>query len=208
MAGQFVPVKINAEKEGVAATKKYGVQGFPTILFLNASGSVEGKIVGYLDPAPFATQLHTIAEAHRVTPALEARLRAKPDDVEAAAKLAAIYAGRENEARAVALLEQAEKGNPQNPSLAKAYNAVGDHFQLKNDFDRAIGLFRKAEATGKDPYDVNYARISIASCYLSQQKPDQATPELEAILNDPHAPQEIKGDAQKLMDQLKKPSGG
>ena len=40
LTGQFVPVKLNAEKDGKAAKDKYHVQGYPTILFINAAGEV------------------------------------------------------------------------------------------------------------------------------------------------------------------------
>jgi thiol:disulfide interchange protein len=44
-----IPVRVNAEKGGEAVADKYGVRGFPTVLFLSASGDVVRKIEGYVD---------------------------------------------------------------------------------------------------------------------------------------------------------------
>jgi thiol:disulfide interchange protein len=45
----FVPIKINAEKGGRSVAEKYGVEGFPTILFVAADGRVVRKVQGYVD---------------------------------------------------------------------------------------------------------------------------------------------------------------
>ena len=56
LSKEFVCVKVDTDKYGADASK-YGVQGLPTIAFLNADGTVIDKIVGY-SPAPdFATSM-------------------------------------------------------------------------------------------------------------------------------------------------------
>jgi thiol-disulfide isomerase/thioredoxin len=42
-----IPMKLDAEKEGADAAKKYGVKGYPTILFLDKNGSEIGRQVGF-----------------------------------------------------------------------------------------------------------------------------------------------------------------
>lgn len=210
MAGQVVPLKVNAEKnEGPEVAKKYGVRGFPTILFINPAGEVEGKIGGYMPPEPFAQQMKLVADAHRELPALEAKHKADPNNVEAAAKLAAIYATRGQADKANALLEQAEKNDPENRSghLTKPYNAIADMFQEKEQFEKAIPLFEKAAKTGKQPYDVAYARLSIAACYFQWQKPKEAIPALEALLAMPDAPKEFMSQGKQMLEAAKKGGG-
>lgn len=47
---QFINLKVDMEKgEGVELAKKYGVQAFPTLLFMDAEGNVVHKIVGGTD---------------------------------------------------------------------------------------------------------------------------------------------------------------
>src|SRR5262249_15564150 len=131
LAGQVVPLKVNAEKnDGPSIAKKYGVRGFPTILFINASGVVEGRIGGYMPPEGFSGQMQTLTKAHAEFPALEAKYRSSPHDASLAAKMAGIYAGRGSIDKAETALEAAEKGNLSDKgALAKAYNAVADHYQ-------------------------------------------------------------------------------
>lgn len=206
LTGQFVPVKLNAEKDGKSVAGKYGVQGFPTILFINASGVVEGRIGGYMPPAGFSEQLQTISQAHRDFPLLLARYKKDPQDAEAAGRLAAIYAGRGEIRPAEEARANAEKGDPGNTKdyLTKAYNALGDYYQEKQDFGKAIPLFEKAAGTGKTVLDITYARLSIAVCYFAQQKTKEAIPALEAVIAMPNATKEDKAQAQQMLDAAKK----
>jgi thiol:disulfide interchange protein len=50
LSKEFVCAKVDTDKFGQDASK-YGVQGLPTIVFMNADGTVIDKIVGY-NPAP------------------------------------------------------------------------------------------------------------------------------------------------------------
>jgi tetratricopeptide (TPR) repeat protein len=202
LSGQVVPIKLNAEKEGEAVAKKYGVRGFPTILFINSAGQVEGQIGGYMPPEGFSQEMTKYVEAHRDLPKLEARIKSNPGDTEVAAKLASIYAGRKEIERAEKMLAVAA-GNPQSPLLAKAYNAVADHYQLAEKFDKAVPLFEKAIKVGKTPYDVAYGRISIASCYFSQNRPKDAIPALEALVAMPDCPAEFKGQGKQMLQAAK-----
>ena len=208
LTGQFVPVKLDAEKEGKAAAEKYAVRGFPTILFLNASGEVEGKIGGYMPPDPFAAEMKKVKASHAAFPGLLRRSQTNPKDAEAAAKLATLYARRGNTERASALLTRAETVDPKNAGghMTEAYLALGDYYQERRSFDRAIPLFRKAAATGKEPAQKAYAHLSIAVCHLSQNNTEAAVPELEATVALPGVPAEMKDQARKMLDQIRQRS--
>jgi tetratricopeptide (TPR) repeat protein len=195
---------LNAEKEGRAAAQKYKVGGFPTILFLTPTGDVAGKIGGYMPPGPFMEQMQKYVVAYRDLPTLETRLKANPKDAALAAQLASIYAGQGRQKRAeelltVAAADPAKAGN----SLAKAYNAVGDTYQEAEQFEKAIALFTRATKVTKQPYDIAYAHISIAVCYLSQNKPKQAIPALEATIAVPNCPPDLKKQAQQYLTVVK-----
>jgi thiol:disulfide interchange protein len=56
----LVPVKLDAEKDGRRAARRYRVQGYPTIVFLDAGGAEVGRIPGYLPPKPFLEELQDI----------------------------------------------------------------------------------------------------------------------------------------------------
>jgi len=57
---QFVTVRLNAEKDGREAAARFNVEGFPTLIFLNAKGAEVGRIPGYMGPGPFLDELQDI----------------------------------------------------------------------------------------------------------------------------------------------------
>ncbi len=53
-------VRLNAEKDGREAAERFNVDGFPTIVFLDAAGGEVGRIPGYMEPGPFLEELTNI----------------------------------------------------------------------------------------------------------------------------------------------------
>ncbi|MGV3600335.1 MAG: thioredoxin family protein [Dyadobacter fermentans] len=50
--GNFINVKIDMESgEGPALTKKYPIEGYPTLFFINSKGKVVKQLLGYQQPA-------------------------------------------------------------------------------------------------------------------------------------------------------------
>lgn len=56
----FIPLKLNAEREGRPLARKHGVRGYPTILFFDHTGKLVGRIGGYLKPGPFVATMKRI----------------------------------------------------------------------------------------------------------------------------------------------------
>ncbi|MDD5073038.1 MAG: thioredoxin family protein [Candidatus Omnitrophica bacterium] len=73
-SAKFICVKINADKEK-DLTNKYGVSGFPTIIFLDSNGKVLQKIPGFLPPAGFLQNMNKILST---TPKPMAKIDEKP----------------------------------------------------------------------------------------------------------------------------------
>ncbi len=59
----LVPVKLDAERGGREAARRYRVDGYPTLLFLDATGREVGRIPGYLPPTAFLEELQDILGA-------------------------------------------------------------------------------------------------------------------------------------------------
>jgi len=55
-----VPVKLNAESEGRGEAERYRVDGYPTLVFVDAKGREVGRIPGYLPPAEFLQEVTDI----------------------------------------------------------------------------------------------------------------------------------------------------
>lgn len=174
LAAQFVPLKTNAEKDGKDEAKKYGVRGYPTILFLDDKGEIVGRIGGYMPPGPFAEQMQRIADAQTELPKLEEALKKHPDDAGANAKIAGIYAMRGKIEDAEKAFARAEKAGAKGDEMARAANELGDHYQGGEKYDQAIGFFQKADAAAKDTKLRSYAKLSIAYCHMSKGDPEAA----------------------------------
>lgn len=201
----LVPVKLDAEREGRAVAQRYRkhIGGYPTILFVNVGGEVEGRIGGFLPPDHFAPELRKYLVLHVEFPKVEARYRSGDRSAATLAMLAWAYAGRGNGNKAETLLAEAEKESvgKVTAELAKAYNAVGDYHQFADRFDTAVGYFRKAAKTN-DPAEKTYALISIASCYITDKRPRLAIPALKALVSMPKATPAYKKQAEEMLKQV------
>ncbi|MDQ2985358.1 MAG: thioredoxin domain-containing protein [Armatimonadota bacterium] len=57
-AANFVSLKIDAEKgQGPEVAKKFNVEGFPTILFVDGKGNLVHSIIGLHEPADFVAEM-------------------------------------------------------------------------------------------------------------------------------------------------------
>lgn len=56
----FVPVRLDAESEGRELAQQLGVDGYPTVVFLDASGHEVYRIGGYLEPKEFLRELENV----------------------------------------------------------------------------------------------------------------------------------------------------
>lgn len=62
---EFVNIKLDAEKEGLKAAKKYNVQSYPTLLFLDSQGNVVFKETGLRPVNDFIELGKNAVSAHR-----------------------------------------------------------------------------------------------------------------------------------------------
>jgi len=60
----FVSVKVDADADRMAASR-YGVTGFPTILFVDPSGNEIHRVVGYRPPQAFLVEMNKALEAFK-----------------------------------------------------------------------------------------------------------------------------------------------
>jgi len=57
---RFVPMKVNGEKDGAELAARFGVDSYPTLIFLDADGSEMDRILGYLPPDRFLRRVRRI----------------------------------------------------------------------------------------------------------------------------------------------------
>lgn len=203
----FVPIKLNAEKDadGIRLAKKFGINGYPTVLFIDSDENLVYKVVGYAPAKPFAESMAKAASIREDRAKYDAALKANPNDFAALAGMAGVEAATGNVTQAASLVAKAAplatadtKGQ-----LLTAYNAVGDGFQNANKLPEAIAQFQKAIEPGY-PNQAEYARISIAVCYAQIGTPKLAIPYLKDLLHAGVGPKEDLAQAKAMLAQFEK----
>ena len=57
---ELVPMRVNAEGKGEHLARRYGVDSYPTVVFVSPEGHEVDRILGYLPPEPFIDQTERI----------------------------------------------------------------------------------------------------------------------------------------------------
>lgn len=88
-SADFIPVKLDGDKkETRPLMQKYGVTGYPTILFLTADGEEIDRIPGYVNAQQFLAKMESVKSGKGTASELQERLKANPNDEEALLGLA------------------------------------------------------------------------------------------------------------------------
>lgn len=115
-------LSIDAESEaGAKIAKKYGVRGFPTLLWLSEDGSPRDSIGRYMPPDPFLGEVKRIKSGEGTIPGLRARIAKGGDVLDTRFDLIEKLGAFKDEA---AIDEQAE-------AIAKAL-AAGEGFEAQS----------------------------------------------------------------------------
>jgi len=110
-----VNYKIDAEKgEGVAFAKRYKVQGYPTILFLDADGNEIDRIYGYVPLKDFKEMMTDYNKGLNTYGYLKKEVKKNPKNIDASIKLADKYSMYGEDDKAKALLGNIIKLDPDN----------------------------------------------------------------------------------------------
>jgi thioredoxin-related protein len=109
--------KIDAEKgEGVEIAKKYGVSGYPSVVFVNGDGEEIDRIVGYIPAKDFLETMKDYNAGKNTIKSLKAILTTNPDDVEANFRLGKKSADGGNMPEAKTYFEKVVTLDPNNKS--------------------------------------------------------------------------------------------
>ena len=116
---RFVWLRLNAETnpEGADLQRRFGVEGYPTLLILDESGNEIERLSGFVPPDQFPERLQALVDGPDSFPGLEQRLEENPDSAEVNFKIASKYLERkqfqeagEHFGRAVALDPENQSG--------------------------------------------------------------------------------------------------
>jgi len=167
---------VNGEREGAALVEKYGVRGYPTLLFLTAEGEVLGRIQGFASTD--VLQFEWEGASRRAK-----GLAKEPQDARAFADRVAVAAARRDEPGLLRWLKSLEgsKSNARD-ACAEAYLAAGVFYEEELRQQDARPLFDKALAQAQSARLQAYARMGIVRTLLSVGRFGECVGQLEAAL--------------------------
>lgn len=128
MNAKFVPLKLDAEKEGAQLAKTYGVRAYPTYVVVDAEGKEVAKFSGYMEGAQFIDKVSAAIDPEQQPE----RIKARYESGERTPKLVNAYAmqlmeQRDEDAGFKVIdsyfdsLSDAERLNPDNAFLFTVY---------------------------------------------------------------------------------------
>ncbi len=116
MNAKFIPMKMDAEKEGLELAKKFGVNAYPTYVVIDADGKEVAKFSGYMDGARFIDKVSSAIDPEQSPE----RIKARYEGGERTPKLVNAYA--------MQLMEQRKED--------EGFKVVDDYFASLSDADR------------------------------------------------------------------------
>ncbi|WP_302273468.1 thioredoxin family protein [Brachyspira aalborgi] len=197
-AKKIVSVKLNPEtsEEGEEIAKKYGVKGYPTILFINADGFVLENVGGYVEGEKFVPYMKNAIEK---LSKINALLSSKEPSLE---KLD-LYMESGNEEEATKLFNNllSKKSIPEE-SMPKYLLGFGLIKAQKKDYEKANIYFDKIikeYPKSEEIYISHYYKAVIMVLAGEKDKPKKY---LEKLLNDSKIPKDIKSQYETLLSYI------
>jgi len=202
-AKEFVSLKLNPEASDTERkfAEKYGVTGYPCILFLEPDGTAVNRIGGYMEAEPFAAAMAKTQDYRAKIKAYLAEYKAgKYQNAEALLSML-VETGRTAEARPVfdglakdGKLTEARKG-----SLALQ---IGQSLLESEDYKTALDYLKVVEDMGVKAEGALEARQShaVAVYYLSGKK--KALEYMDGVLKDKATPVVWKTKLQGLRKEI------
>lgn len=197
-AKKIVSVKLNPEtsEEGEEIAKKYGVKGYPTILFINADGFVLENVGGYVEGEKFVPYMKNAIEK---LSKINAILSSKEPSLE---KLD-LYMESGNEEEATKLFNNllSKKSIPEE-SMPKYLLGFGLIKAQKKDYEKANIYFDKIikeYPKSEEIYISHYYKAVIMVLAGEKDKPKKY---LEKLLNDSKIPKDMKSQYETLLSYI------
>jgi thioredoxin-related protein len=201
---QFVALKLNPEKSpaGAQFAKRYGVNGYPTVLFVEWNGTLVSRIEGYVDAASFAaTVARTTQDGPKVKPYL-AEFNA--GQYRNSSKLVSMLVemGRVDEAMPVFDRLRSTASLPA-PFLEGTALVMAGHSLDEGQYDRSLGYIKIIEDidSGSETY-WNAHQLHAATIFYMKGK-NQAIDYLDLLIANTATPEAWKDRYKDLESRIK-----
>lgn len=198
VAKKMVSVKLNPEtsKEGEEIARRYGVQGYPTILFINADGLILENVGGYVEGEKFVPYMNNaINKLGRINTILAGK--------EPTMEKLDLYMESGNEEEAVKIFESllSKKSIP-NEAMPKYMLGFGLIKAQKNDYEKADSYFYRIIKEYPNSEEVYMARYYKAVIMVLAGEKDKPKKYLEGLLKDDKLPDNIKAQYETLLSYV------
>jgi tetratricopeptide (TPR) repeat protein len=212
-----IPMKLDAEKEGVGAAKKYSIRAYPTILFLNKNGKEIARTAGFRDKEDVILTIKKNCDDPRTLDSLKAEFTKNPEDLVLAATIAKKLISADDKAtieEAKSVLEKIFKADPENKKGVGA-QALVDRFAIGlEDLDNVEIRLRSLENVRKvlnkditllwDEEPIKLKDLDTAfkmlSSGASKHFAEIAAPNLKDVLGKVEALKDADVDIRRLME--------
>ncbi len=165
---QVIPLRMDAEHNGVAEARKYDIQAFPTVVFLDANGNEYGRVQGYLPTPQFVAQIDQITAFYHKVPQLERSFNASPRNAKLGAQLVQLYAQQGRMGLAAHTLARIPQIHANAQYLYACNINLGRAYANGNKLDTARACFKKALAYSGKPDEKSIAYVYLAFCDAQQ----------------------------------------
>jgi len=197
---KYVPVKLDAEKDGAQTASKYGIDSYPSFVVLTPSGEHKTTFSGYKTAPEWVDRINLILTESDDNKRIEEALAANPNDPMANAELSIrlIEAGKLQEAKTH--LNIPRKVGHKSHEFAKALSNLGQLVARAN-LKEGISLLEESLAQN-DPTttSITFERIIYANLYANL--PQNNEPLFPRILSSEFTSPELKARASNAIKSV------
>ncbi len=170
----LICVKRNGEDkaEGTQLVKKYNVNSYPCILFIDTNGEEIERINGYLPPEEYVIEVDKILKGEGTLPALLKKAEQEPNNLELLNEIAQKYSNRGKLDEARSYWDKVIEQDPNNSkgALEEALFANSIAYLMTGDFESAPEILKKLIETCPDS---KYMKKALDFLILSYERNDQ-----------------------------------
>lgn len=199
IAKKVVSVKLNPEtsKEGAQIAEKYGVKGYPTVLFINADGIVLENVGGYIEGEKFVPYIQNALNRQGKVQTIFATKEPTLDKLD-------IYIESSDEENAKKIYDELIAKNAISETKMPTYIlGFGLMRAQKEDYKKAKEYFDTIITEYPNSEEFNIARYYYAVTTILEGKKDEAIKYINTVLKDEKTPEDIKKEYEGLLDYAK-----
>ncbi len=177
---RLISVKVDGDKRADLRTR-YGVEGYPTILFLSPSGAEIKRIVGFRPPEAFLSEASKAIQSSADMKKFSAAAAESPDDADAQRVYARALFAAGNGEEAVQLLEAFLK---RHPDASGVHLDLGDMYRAAGKAEEAARHFEKVVDTtsGDQAAEIHQASLALARTRIALKQTEGAVKVLDRLL--------------------------